>query len=161
MHSRQESIPADQQNESSRITPAQQRKIHALKQELNLDDTAYRSLLSAWHSLSGKPIESSLYLTRAQASAVIKTLEWKMEQTPQVRRKIYASEKQLRMIHALWRNVSRAHDEKGIHESLRAFLKHHFHVSDHEHIPKKKVPKIVKALTEMKQSKDVHTPVSQ
>ena len=130
-------------------TSSQIKKIHVLKQELQIGDEAYRAALSAYQKPNGKPVESSRELSVKQASEVIEALERAVDHTPEVRNKVYASDKQVRKIFALWRRYTRAENTAGIRKTLQSFLARHFHVHDLDHLPKKKVPKIIKALEEM------------
>ncbi len=135
-------------------TNAQIKKIHVLKSDLHIENEDYRSLLADYHKLDDGPVLSSKDLSVQQASAVIGTLEHKLDETPEVRSRIYASERQMKMLFALWRSITDARDHEGVRKTLQSFLEHHFHIRDMDHLPKKKVPKIVRALTVMTQKQD-------
>ncbi|MBN1307304.1 MAG: DUF1018 domain-containing protein [Chitinispirillaceae bacterium] len=127
-------------------TGAQIKKIHVLKSDLHLADKDYRSLLAAYRRLSDGPVGSSKELSIQQASAVIKTLEHLIDATPEVRSRVYAGDRQISMLFALWRLITVARESEGIRKTLQSFLERHFHVRDIDHLPKGKVPKIVSAL---------------
>lgn len=131
-------------------TPAQVKMIHVLKNDLHLGNDEYHNLLSASYTPGDGPINSSKELSIEQASAIIRALEHLIDQTPAIRDHVYASDKQVKKIFALWRQVTIAHDDEGVRKTLQSFLEHHFHVRDINHLPKKKVPKIIKALTSIK-----------
>lgn len=135
----------------SMSTTSQVKKIHVLKKDLHLDDSDYYALLAAYHKLNDGPVNSSKELTINQASAVIKALEHLIDQTPAIRSRVYASDRQIKKLFALWRTITTAKDSEGIRKTLQSFLEHHFHVRDINHLPKKKVPKIIKALSVMTQ----------
>ena len=130
-------------------TTAQLKKIHALRRDLRINEENYRSLLSAYHSLNGGPAETSADLSVHQASALIAALERLIDTSPQVRSRVYASERQMKLMFALWHMITGIQDSSGIRKSLRNFLEHHFHIHDINHIPKKKMPKIIYPLSIM------------
>jgi hypothetical protein len=128
------------------VTQAQIKKIHALKSALDLDDDEYRSILSASITAEDVPAWSSKDLSFDQASSVITTMEMIIERTPALKARLYASPKQINLITALWRQVTRAQDEEGIHKTLYSFLRNKFHIRRFDRIPKKQAGKMIKSL---------------
>lgn len=134
-------------------TDAQIRKIHALKNDLHLDEENYRSLLSGYHRFNDGPVATSMELSVPQASDVIKTMEHIIDETPEVRSRVYASDRQLKLMFALWHTITGNQDSTGVRKTLHSFLEHHFHIHDINHIPKKKMPKIIYSLSIMARRK--------
>jgi len=110
------------------ITPAQIKRIHALKGALKLTDLQYRAALEFHHVFSSKQ------LTEAQADLFIIELEreavaggrwerpWRKYQNLAGRRGM-ATPRQLRMIEAMWAGVSRAGSAAEREAALNVFLR--------------------------------------
>lgn len=130
-------------------TTAQLKKIHALRSDLRINEENYRSLLSAYHCLNDGSVETSAELSVHQASTLINALEHMIDRSPEVRSRVYASDRQLKLMFALWHTITGIRDTTGTRKSLQAFLEHHFHIHDINHIPKKKMPKIIYPLSIM------------
>ncbi|MBN1758402.1 MAG: DUF1018 domain-containing protein, partial [Chitinispirillaceae bacterium] len=120
-----------------------------LRSDLRINEENYRSLLSAYHSLNDEPVKTSADLSVHQASALINALERLIDKSPEVRSRVYASDRQLKLMFALWHMITGIRDSTGIRKSLQTFLEHHFHIHDINHIPKKKMPKIIYPLSIM------------
>jgi Protein of unknown function (DUF1018) len=127
-------------------TPAQIKKIHTLKSDLNIDDEEYRSMLKAYVSPEGVPIWSSKDLSYNQASSLINSLELIIERTPALKSRLYASTKQLRFIAFLWGRITRATDGEGASNTLFSFLRNRFHIRRFDRIPRKQIAKVIKSL---------------
>jgi hypothetical protein len=127
-------------------TPAQIKKIHALKSELGLDDGDYRAMLESYTSSEGVHLWSSKDLTYGQASSLIRSMELIIERTPALQARLYASSKQLRFIFALWSRITRATDREGADNTLRSFLDRRFHIRRFDKIPRKQMAKVIKSL---------------
>jgi hypothetical protein len=127
-------------------TPAQIKKIHALKSVLDLDDEDYRAMLSAYVTPEGDFVWSSKDLSFGQAASLINTMEGIIDRSPALRDRLYASRKQLRLIAALWRRITRADNEEGSRKTLYSFLRNRFHVRRFDRIPKKQIGKVIKSL---------------
>jgi hypothetical protein len=132
--------------ECSTATPAQIKKIHALKSALNLDDADYRAMLSGYVTPEGDFVWSSKDLSFDQASSLINAMEGIIDRSPVLRDRLYASPKQLRLIAVLWRRITRAADEEGSRKTLYSFLRNRFHVRRFDRIPKKQIGKVIKSL---------------
>jgi hypothetical protein len=127
-------------------TPAQIKKIHALKSVLDLDEEDYRLMLSAYVTPEGDFVWSSKDLSFDQATSVINSLERIIDRSPLLRDRLYASPRQLRLVAALWRRITRAGDEEGSRKTLYSFLRNRFHVRRFDRIPKKQIGKVIKSL---------------
>lgn len=127
-------------------TPSQIKKIHALKSVLNLDDEDYRAMLSAYVNPEGDIVWSSKDLSFDQAASLINTMEGIIDRSPALRDRLYASRKQLQLIAALWRRITRADNEEGSRKTLYSFLHNRFHVRRFDRIPKKQIGKVIKSL---------------
>ena len=145
------------------ITNEQKKTIHTLKNALSMDDETYRETL--W---LGYKVESSVKLTRRQARELIDTLKksavqaGRWQNNRSFRKYKYdnlgyrdgmASPRQLRMIEALWKDVSFVQDEQARLEALEVFLSNHFGVDKIIWIEATMVGKIKKTLEQMKAQK--------
>ncbi|MCX5785691.1 MAG: regulatory protein GemA [Elusimicrobia bacterium] len=135
------------------ITPAQIKRIHTLKNALEMTDTQYRAALEQFHVFSSKQ------LTEAQAGQFASELEnVAVSKGKWVRpyrkyqhlggRRDMATPKQLRMIEAMWGDVSRAGTNADRAAALKKFLQR-FDISTMEDIRWYDVRKIVAALKAM------------
>ncbi len=129
--------------------------IHALKGALCLDDETYRGMLHARHQVT-----SSKALTEAEAAAIIRELEtaaisagvWKRgrEKFGDMKNRVgFATPRQLRMIEAMWNDVSRATTPEGRKTALRHFLKRIVGREDLRFLDPVDVRKVVAALEGM------------
>jgi len=136
------------------VSPHQIKLIHTLKGKLNLPDGAYRSMLRDYH------VFSSTQLTAAGADQLIWDLQKNAEKAavwvrPQRKfnnlagRKNMATPKQLRMIEAMWAEVSRASNMAERAAALQSFLPR-FGATSLEEVQYWQVHKIVEALKAMK-----------
>jgi len=130
-------------------TQEQTKKIHALINNLPMDDEEYREILSSFKNNENRSVQSSRELTVQQASELIADLEHILDSTPGLHDKVYATEKQIKKIYALWHHITTAKDREGVSKTLRSFLSHHFQVHDMSRIPRKKVSRIIAALRAM------------
>ncbi len=139
---------------SEKITPAQIKRIHSVKNALGLTDTQYRLALEQYH------VYSSTQLTESQAAQFISELEniavskgkwsrpWRKYQHLDGRTGM-ATAKQLRMIEAMWKDVSRAATNANRAAALNVFLKR-FGADSLENVEYHAVGNIVHALKAMK-----------
>ncbi len=112
---------------STEITPAQIKRIHTVKNALGLTDMQYRLALEQYHVFSSKQ------LTEVQAGQFVSELEnvavskgkwvrpWRKYQHLGGRKDM-ATPKQLRMIEAMWADVSRAGTASDRAAALKKFL---------------------------------------
>jgi len=132
-------------------------RIHILKNALGLDDQTYRDTLwFAFHKTS------SSELTPSEAEEIIRVFEdWVKEKgiTSQIRKKKFddlegrpgmATPRQLRMIDAMWKGISREDSSQAKEKALRIFIERRFGISDLRFIEDWQVPKIIEALNAMK-----------
>ena len=137
------------------ITPAQIKRIHTLKGAMQLTDLQYRAALEQYHVFSSKQ------LTEAQADQLVCEMEnvavsmgkWERayrKYQPLDGRKGMASARQLRLIEAMWFDVSRAPTAAVREAALLKFLRR-FGVNSMADVRWYDVPKIINALTAMKQ----------
>ncbi|MBD3346175.1 MAG: DUF1018 domain-containing protein [Chitinivibrionales bacterium] len=130
-------------------TVEQIKKIHALKNDLGLEDDVYHSMVQSFRVIPGRPAKMSSELSRDQASELIEQLEQLIEKTPGLYDKIYASSRQLRFIQYLWNRVTRAPDRESKNKALDSFIWRRFHVRNLNRLPKKKASKIIASLRAM------------
>jgi hypothetical protein len=136
------------------ITPAQVKKLHALKGALELDDAAYRAALA----ICG--VETSKDLTFSGAAELIDDLErkavsagrWEKRTRPATEnyREGFASPAQLALIESLWAEVSKAPDKKA---ALRHFVTRQAKVSDLRFLRDCDTSKVICALKSMREQK--------
>lgn len=151
------------------INDWQKKRIHVLAARLGLydpaDDTVYRAMLEA---RCGEGITSSLQLSYDQAQTLIESLTehavrrglWKRPK-PDLKRRYehlgdrpgYASPGQLRMIEAIWAEVSYQKTDKERERALLRFVQGHYHVAALEWIESRDARKIVRTLEAMRASK--------
>ncbi len=135
------------------ITPAQIKRIHTVKGALGLTDAQYRGALEFYHVYSCKQ------LTEAQADQFISELEnvavsqgkwsrsWRKYQHLDGRKGM-ATARQLRMIEAMWADVSRAATIADRAAALNKFLSR-FEIKTMEDIRWYDVRRLVAALRAM------------
>lgn len=144
------------------ITAGQIRKIHALKTAIGLDDDAYRTALDTAFSVS-----TSKALTFDKAQDFIRDLEtkaiaagrwkkWPVKKRFQnlQRRGGMATDAQLRMIEAIWFEVSRAESDEERRKALRKFLFRIAKVSDLRFLDQDCATKVICALKAMQGAKN-------
>ncbi|HOX23008.1 MAG TPA: DUF1018 domain-containing protein, partial [Elusimicrobiales bacterium] len=137
------------------ITPAQIKRIHTLKTLLKTPDAAYRSMLRDYHAFSSKQ------LSEDQAD----TLIWELQKVAEAEgvwtrpgrkfqqlagRKGMATPKQLRMIDAMWTDVSRTTSAESRRAALAAFLRRYGCNDGLEGLEYWQVSKVINALEAMK-----------
>jgi len=107
-------------------TPGQIKKLHALKRALGLDDATYRAVLERYGAISSKALTNKAmagcldYLEAQAAEAGV----WQSRGGVPAPRKRpgAASDAQLRLVAALWRQVSRQPAEAARKTALEAFV---------------------------------------
>ncbi|MEW6115352.1 MAG: regulatory protein GemA [Nitrospirota bacterium] len=141
------------------IDKRQIRKIHTLKSALKLSDDEYREKVQEIHGFSG----TSKDLTYDEAETLIRAMEsealskgvWQRRVSRKSKyeylgdREGMATPKQLRMIEAIWKDVSRYHAEDERARALRSFLFKRFKVSDVKFITSRQASKIIWSLFNM------------
>ena len=138
------------------ITSAQIKKIHTLKSVLRLDDEFYVEMLMSFG------VQSCKKLTKTEANIFAETLEEKAIQsnkwekrnlkysTLNLRDDKMATSAQLRMIEAIWREISYIDSDEFAKQSLRKFLQNKFKISDIKFLTKKVAVKVIRAILEIK-----------
>lgn len=129
-------------------------RVHMLKKEAGLSDGDYRALLGGWD------VESSKDLDFGEANEVIRALERMvpgqgrgsggMKYDDLRGRRGMASPAQLRMLEAMWKDVSVFDDPKRRHEAWLRFLRNRFDRVMPEHIEATMVQRIRSALEGMR-----------
>jgi len=137
-------------------TAAQIKKIQTLKRALGWDDDLYREILDDRYG-----VKSSKQLTIADAANFIETFEkkaiecgvWQKQEQKHADKKRkashYASVRQIRLIEALWGQVTRQTNEEDKTTALRKFIRRIVDVDDLRFVLKKDVERLVKALEQM------------
>ena len=121
------------------------KKIHMLKNALNLDEDLYREILNNYGTNSCKDIPPHLtdeFINYLEQMA-IESGRWKPKKFDELaNRPDMASPKQLRLIEYLWKILC----ERKENSSLRKFLYAKFKISDLRFISKKMANKVINAL---------------
>lgn len=147
------------------INAKQIKKIHALKNQIGMDDDTYRAALNAQYG-----VQSCKDLTFVHAARFITDLEQKAglvsgngRNPPgnSYRRKYenlrerdgMATPRQLRKIEAMWAGVSRAETEEARAAALRHFLKRIVGLEDLRFLESWQVRKVINALEAMEKQK--------
>lgn len=138
------------------------RLIHALKTAMDMDDSAYRAALSEWNVSSSKELE------QFQATLLIKNWEHKAIKMgawqPKGKQKYenwggrlgyMATPAQLRMIEAMWAEVSYTSGYSKRAKALQRFIKRIVGIDDLKWLQRNQVEKIIKALQAMKKTKEL------
>lgn len=142
-----------------KIDIRQIRKIHALKNALNMPDEDYRAMVMDIHgfSITSKDLDydeaeelSESLESLAVAQGVWVKYKGKKKYDELSDRQGMASPKQLRMIEAMWKEVSKYRDEKDRARALRIFLQRHFGISDLRFLEDWQVKKVKRALENMR-----------
>lgn len=132
----------------------QKQIIHTLLSRLNIDDDLYREMIAQrFPKACDKNAQYSCsYLSETQANLFIRELQGylkKQKYRPYDElkgRPGMAKPEQLRMISALWSQVSRQKSQKDKQKALRKFLEHHFHIASERWIEDWMVGKIIYTL---------------
>jgi len=139
------------------ITKLQIKKIHTLKNILNINNDIYNEMLFDFG------VESSKQLSFAAAQIFIEILEKQAIQMKcwEIKPKKYetlsrnnqmASPAQLRMIEGIWRDICYFDNDKFAKKSLRKFLHLKFKVDDLMFLSKKKAAKVIQAMLNIKKN---------
>lgn len=140
-----------------KIVKPQIQKIHIAKKELNLTDSEYKDLLSNFDVSSSKDLD---YKQAEELLTIFEKLGWTKKQSNKKSLKEkyedlnprgfgFASPGQLRKIEALYRDLNGSESNEGLNKLIKRIVK-----IDHiSWLKKKDVPKILKCLENMKQSK--------
>ena len=137
------------------IDARQIKRIHALKNQLGLDDDTYRTALKAQHN-----VETCKNLTYIQAARFIADLEKKAGKSNHYKgnRQKYenfrgragmATPRQMRKVEAMWAEVSRAGTDEARASALRRFLKRIVGIEDLRFLECWQVRKVIRALDAM------------
>jgi hypothetical protein len=136
-----------------KISPRQIKAIHALTNKLGLEDEAYRDILKTRFGVT-----TCKLLSWKQAEELLETFDGGGPTRPARQPKKYtdmdhrpgfASGAQLRMIDALWNQVSRVEEGEARDKALNAFVNRICHVAGIRMLKAWQVEKIVKALQGM------------
>lgn len=153
------------------ISPGQIRKIHALKGALGLSDEGYRAMVQDVHGFSGTSkdlsYEDAGQLIRRMEDAAVPLGVWRKGEARRrgggrlkyddlAGRQGFASPAQLRMIEAMWKDVSRAKTPAAREKALRAFLYRMVKVSAMEFIERRHVQVLIKALEQMRRKEGAY-----
>lgn len=144
--------------QGSEITPGQVKRVHALKNALGMTDAQYREALRAYHVYSSKQLnaeQAHWFITELERAAVARGKWTRPGQKYQhlAGRRMMATPRQLRMIEAMWADVSRATNAELRAQGLLAFLAR-FGVSGIEDVTQFDVKRVVAALEAMKASRE-------
>jgi phage gp16-like protein len=139
------------------VSPAQIKIIHALKGALKLDDETYRAMLSSYNcAISSKALsfeQAKDLIDRMEVNAVNAGVWEKKpgaDHSAMINRPGFATWKQIKMIHAMWGEVSRQPDQASRKKALNTFLNNHFGISFVDWLPSEMVQKVVMTLGRMK-----------
>lgn len=131
--------------------------IHTLRKVLALSEEVYRDMLKDNFNVS-----SSKELSVDQAATLIRSLKAHVDGPPGqpptkkwdhlTGRPGMASPAQLRLVEAMWKDVSRVKESAPRSEALRAFLEKRFHVKALLWLEASQVQKVIRALKAMKSS---------
>ena len=142
-------------------TKKQIKVIHALKNALQMSESAYRQVLvNRYGAVTSKAlnVDEAADLIAYLEDMAVEAGVWE----PYARKKKYedlkgrpymATPKQLRMIEAMWKDVSRHKRTKEREAALRAFLKRIVGVDDLRFLEDWQVPKVVEALRAMRDAR--------
>lgn len=142
----------------------QVRKLHTLKSKLGISEEDYRDAL--WSAAS---VSSSTELSYNQANDIINHWErsateqgvWQRSSKPKryddlcARSAEFATPAQLRMIEAMWQDVSTTADSAAREKALHNFVSRITGISHLTFIRKEHVEKIVKAMQRIKEQQEV------
>lgn len=132
-------------------------QIKMLQKALLMDEVTYREMLSSYKVESSKQlsvIEAEDLIARLEEIAV-KNSQWKRYQGTKKydhlkhRPAIYATPKQLRMLSAMWRDISFVKDPVKRERSLDRFLQNRFGIMGMQTLLKRDVERVLHALNAM------------
>lgn len=139
------------------ISPRQIKAVHAIKGKLGMDDDTYRDILQSRFG-----VDSCKALTWQQAEELLGTLDGGGPSRPARRanrpgkkyadmdgRPGFASGAQLRLIDAMFHQVTRAEGEEAIDKALNSFVNRIAHVAGIRMLKGWQVEKVIKALEGM------------
>lgn len=129
--------------------------IHVLKSKLDIDDESYREMLASFNVTSSKLLTSTKATEFIQmlVKQVDQSLGFTGDQLPYDNlgeRPGFASPKQLRMLAAMWSEVSRQPTAEQKRNAFRKFLQNRFGVSHEAWLQKHLVERVKRALDAMK-----------
>lgn len=137
-----------------KLNPDQLKKIHTLRRQIGMDEEQYRDMLKDNFS-----VESSKDLTLLQARDLLDRLDRILNggqlKAPFKKWENYdgragmATAAQLRMVEAMWKDVSRQKTAPEREAALKEFLSSRFQIADITWMEKKHVQKVVKTLKVM------------
>lgn len=149
------------------INKRQIKLIHTLIHAIGMDDDTYRAMLEARAG-----VRSSLNLTYANARTLIEDLEgeavelgvWKRHHWPAETGRLkyedlghrpgMASPAQLRMIEAMWKEVSYQETDEEKERAMRRFLMSHYHIAAIEWVEDWQAKKIIRTLNAMRDGRE-------
>lgn len=139
------------------ITKSQIKKIHTLKNILNINNDVYIDMLFDFGVDSSKQLsfESAQIFIEILEAQAAKLKGWKIKpkKYEQLNRdSIMASPSQLRMIEGLWRDVCYFDNDKFAKKSLRKFLHRVFNKDDVMFLTKKQASKVIQAIIQLKKN---------
>jgi phage gp16-like protein len=113
-------------NNTAPATPGQIKKLHALKRALGFDDDTYRAMLERYGATSSRDLGGQA-MARCLDDLEAKAAQagvWQVRSMPQrSRRPGAASEAQVRLVRALWKQVSRQTTDQDRAKALDALVK--------------------------------------
>lgn len=146
-----------------KITNAQIKKIHALKNALKLENDLYREMLLPFNAQSSKDLTdylAEIFIYQLESMSV-KMGVW---QNPSLkyedlryREEKMATPQQLRMIEAMWRDVCYFDNDDFAKKSLRKFLRNKFKVDDLMFLTKAKAAKVIQGIKGIKKNLERHS----
>lgn len=145
-----------------KITNAQIKKIHALKNALKLEDDLYREMLLPFNAASSKDLTdylAEIFIYQLESMAV-KMGVWENPSLKyedlRYREEKMASPQQLRMIEAMWRDVCYFDNDKFAKKSLRKFMRNKYKVDDLMFLTKAKATKVIQGIKGIKKQLERH-----
>lgn len=139
------------------VSSFQIKKIHTLKNLLNIDNDLYIDMLMSFGVQSSKNLtftEANILLEILEEKAVAQNLWVKQPKKYESlkRNENMASSAQLRMIESLWREIAYINNDKFSKSSLRKFLKNKFKIDDIMFLTKTKATKVIQGIMAIKKS---------
>lgn len=139
------------------VSSFQIKKIHTLKNLLNIDNDLYIDMLMSFGVQSSKNLtftEANILLEILEEKAVAQNLWVKQPKKYESlkRNENMASSAQLRMIESLWREIAYINNDKFSKSSLRKFLKNKFKIDDIIFLTKTKATKVIQGIMAIKKS---------
>ncbi|HBE45717.1 MAG TPA: hypothetical protein DDW17_09845 [Deltaproteobacteria bacterium] len=142
------------------ITNYQKKLIHTIVHSIGMPDEDYRGLLRRWFD-----VDTCLNLSYRQAEVMIQRLRyiaekqgrWEHREGSKSKyedfgeREGFASPKQLRMIEAMWCDVSYQPNQEAKLRALNKFVYGFFHISNMRFLEGWQAKKLIRALQEMKE----------